>query len=163
MRAVPIPFDPRIIPLMDTPQQRIEADLKEALKARDKERLSTLRLLLTEIKNEKIRLGEEVDDDTFVALVRRAIKRRGDAEEQYRQGGRAELADKEKREAEILAAYLPQQVGEEEIRTAIADLVEAEGLAGARGMGPVMKAMRARFGSRGDAATISRIAREILG
>ncbi len=148
---------------MDTPQKRIEADLKGALKARDKERLSTLRLLLAEIKNEKIRLGEEVDDDTFAALVRRAIKRRGDAETQYRKGNRDELADKEKREAEILTAYLPQQVGEDEIRAAVAELVAAEGLSGPRGMGPVMKAMRARFGARGDAATISRIAREILG
>ncbi|MCP4662253.1 MAG: GatB/YqeY domain-containing protein [bacterium] len=148
---------------MDTPQKRIEADLKEALKARDKERLSTLRLLLTEIKNEKIRRGDEVDDDTFVALVRRAIKQRGDAEEQYRKGDRAELADKEKREAEILAAYLPQQVGEDEIRAAIAELVEAEGLAGPRGIGPVMKAMLARFGASTDGATINRIAREILG
>jgi len=148
---------------MDTPQQRIEADLKAALKAKDKERLSTLRLLLTEIKNEKIRLGEEIDEKTFIALVRRGIKRRDDAEAQYRKGNRPELADKEKREAEILAAYLPQQVGEDEIRAAVEEFVRSEGLAGPRGMGPVMKAMLARFGASTDGATISRIAREILG
>jgi uncharacterized protein YqeY len=148
---------------MSTPQARLEADLKDAMKARAKERLSTLRMLLTEVKNERIERGADLDDDAFAAVVRRAIKQRHESERQYRDGGRPELADKEKREAEILAGYLPEQVGEAEIRAAVAEFVAAEGLSGARGLGPVMKAMIQRFGATADGGTINRIAREVLG
>ena len=146
-----------------TPQQRIEADLKQALKAREKQRLGTLRLLLTDVKNEKIKRGEDLDDDAFAAVVRRAVKQRKDSESQYRNAGRDDLADQEKAEIEILVEYLPAQVGEDEIRAAIRELVEAQGLAGPKGIGPVMKAMLQRFGSSADGATINRLAREALG
>ena len=95
--------------------------------------------------------------------MRKAIKQRGEAAEQFRAGGRPELADKEEREAAILEAYLPQQAGEAELRAAIAAFVAAEGLAGPKGIGPVMRAMLARFGAAADGATINRLAREILG
>ena len=147
---------------MSTPQERILADVKEALKAKQKERLSTLRMLLAEIKNEKIRAGGEVDDDTFARLVKKAVKRCQDSAEQFEKGDRAELAAKEKREAEILSAYLPQQVGEDEIRRAVEEFVAGEGLSGPRDIGPVMKAMVARFGSSADGRTINRIARQVL-
>jgi len=137
--------------------------VKDALKAKDKDRLGTLRMLLTDLKNEKIRLGEEVDEEGFFAVVRRGIKQRRDSETQYRDGGRAELADKEKLEAEILAAYLPQQAGEDEIRAAVQEYVAAEGLEGPRGIGPVMKAMIERFGGTADGTTINKVAREVLG
>ena len=147
---------------MSTPLERIQGDIKSALKARDKERLTTLRLLLAEIKNEKIRAGEEVGDDAFVRLVRKALKQRKDSVEQYRKGDRPELAAKEEREAEILGAYLPQQAGEDEIKSAIEELVAAEGLEGPRAIGVVMKAMMARFGGSADGKTINQIARKVL-
>ncbi len=147
---------------MNTPLEQIQADLKAAMKARDKERLGTLRMLLAEIKNEKIRAGKEVDDDAFVRLVRKAVKQREDSAEQYLKGDRGELAAKEEREAGILGAYLPQQVGEDEIRQAVEELVAAEGLSGPQGIGPVMKAMMARFGGTADGKTINQIARQIL-
>lgn len=146
-----------------TPQERIESDVKDAMRARDKERLSTLRMLLSEIKNEKIKLGKDLDDDAFLAVVRRALKQRRDSETQYREGGRDELADKEHREAELLETYLPAQASEDEVRAAIEELVEAEGLSGPKGIGPVMKGMMKRFGASADGATINRLAREILG
>jgi uncharacterized protein len=148
---------------MATPQETVESDLRAALKAGEKEKLATLRLLLTDLKNERIRRGSEVDAETFAGLVRKAIKQRGEAAEQFRAGGRPELADKEEREAAILEAYLPQQVGEAEIRAAIEALVAAEGLSGPKGIGPVMRAMLARFGATADGGTINRLAREILG
>ena len=148
---------------MSTPLERIQDDIKSALKAKDKERLTTLRLLLAEIKNEKIRAGQEVDDDAFARLVRKALKQRKDSAEQYRKGDRPELAAKEDREAEILGAYLPQQVGEAELQSAIEEFVAAEGLSGPRGIGPVMKAMMARFGGTADGKTINQIARKVLG
>jgi uncharacterized protein len=145
-----------------TPQQRIESDLKAALKAGEKERLSTLRMLLTEIKNEKIRRGSEVDEAAFVAAVRKAIKQREEAAAQYRNGHRPELADKEEAEAKMLAVYLPAQVDEGQIRAAIQELVASRGLSGPAAIGPIMKEMLARFGTAADGATINRLARETL-
>ena len=145
-----------------TPQQRIEADVKTAMKAGEKERLSTLRMLLTEIKNERIRRGSEVDEPGFVSLVRKAIKQREEASLQYRNGHREELAAKEDSEAKMLADYLPAQVDEGQIRDAVAALVAERGLSGPAAIGPVMKEMLARFGSAADGAVINRIAREVL-
>ena len=147
---------------MTSPQEQIEAEVRAALKAGDKERLATLRLLLNSIKNERIRIGAEVDQAGFVQLVRKATKQRLESAEQYRAGNRPELAEREEREAEILKAYLPPEVDDDEIRQAIRELVSAEGLSGPGAIGPVMKAMLDRFSGRADGATINRIAREVL-
>ncbi|HVT19568.1 MAG TPA: GatB/YqeY domain-containing protein [Thermoanaerobaculia bacterium] len=147
------------------PQPRIEADLKAALKAGEKEKLQTLRLLLAEIKNERIRRGGEVDEAGFIALLRRAIKQREEAAEQFRKGNREELAAKEGREASILAAYLPAQAGEAEIRAAIEGLLAQlaeRGVSGPPAIGPIMKEMLARFGGTAEPATINRIARQVI-
>src|SRR5215470_10772103 len=110
------------------PQQRIETDVKTAMKSGEKERLSTLRMLLTEIKNERIRRGSEVDEAGFVSLVRKAIKQREESIAQFRKGQREELAAKEEAEGKILAGYLPAQVDEGQIRAAIEELVASRGL-----------------------------------
>ena len=147
---------------MTTPQQRIEAEVKAAMKAGDKERLGTLRMLLTEIKNERIRRGSDVDEAGFVSLVRKAIKQREESAAQYRKGGREELAAKEEAEKALLEGYLPAQVDEAQIRSAIEEVVAERSLSGPAAIGPVMKEMLARFGSSADGATINRIAREVL-
>jgi uncharacterized protein YqeY len=146
-----------------TPQQRIEADVKSALKAGEKEKLSTLRLLLTELKNERIKRGSEVDEPGFVALVRKSVKQREESITQYQQGGREELAAKERAEIVVLTAYLPPQADEGQIRAAIVELVEERGLTGPAAIGVVMKETLAKFGSAADGGTINRIAREVLG
>lgn len=145
-----------------THQQRIENDLKTALKAREKEKVSTLRMLLAEIKNERIRRGKDLDEAAFVAVVRRGVKQCQEAAKQYRDGGREESAAKEEREAEILESYLPRQADEAEIRKAVEDFVAQEGLSGPGAIGPVMKAMMAKFGGRADGGTINKIARDVL-
>ena len=134
----------------------------QALKAGDKERLSTLRMLLNAIKNERIRTGEDIDEPAFLQLVRKGIKQRRESSLQYRQGERPELAEREDREAEILEAYLPPAVDEDELATAIREHVATAGLSGPQAMGSVMKAMIQRFSGRADGATINRLAREIL-
>jgi uncharacterized protein YqeY len=145
-----------------TAQQRIEGEVKEAMKAGDKGKLSTLRMLLTEIKNEKIRRGGDVDEAGFVALVRKAIKQREESATAFRNGGREELAAKEDSEAKMLEVYLPAQVDEAQIRAAIEELVAARGLSGPAAIGPIMKEMLARFGTAADGGTINRLAREVL-
>ncbi len=147
---------------MTTPQERIESEVKAALKAGDKERLSTLRMLLNSIKNERIRAGEEVDEAVFLGLVRKSIKQRQDSSEQFRQGGRPELADKEDREAEILSVYLPPPVSDEELSAAIREYLFEAGLSGPQAMGPVMKEMLQRFSGRTDGGTVNRLVKSIL-
>jgi uncharacterized protein YqeY len=148
--------------MADSPQQRVENDLKAALKAGDRLRLQTLRLLLTELKNQRIERRAEVDETGFAALTRRAIKQREEAATQYRQGQREELAVKEEAEAVILASYLPAALSEEEIRGRLRALIESRGLSGPAALGAVMKESRALFGGSADNGTVSRIARELL-
>jgi uncharacterized protein YqeY len=119
-------------------------------------------MLLTEIKNEHIRRGTDVDEDGFVSLVRKSIKQREDSISQFRSGGREELAAKEEAELGVLKAYLPAQVDEGRIRAAIEEIVTEKGLSGPAAMGPIMKGVMARFGTSADGATINRIAREVL-
>jgi hypothetical protein len=145
-----------------TPQQRIELDLRGAMKARDKERVGTLRLLLAELKNERIRRGGEVDEAGFLTALRKGIKQREEAAEQFEKGNRPEQAAKERREAEILGAYLPAAPSEDEIRAAVEAYVAEHGLSGPQAMGKVMPAMIERFEGRADNAVVSKLAREVL-
>jgi uncharacterized protein YqeY len=147
---------------MSTPQETIQNDLKTAMKAGEKERVATLRMLLTEIKNERIRAGEEVDEERFIGLVRKAVKQRHESAEQFRAGGRSEMAEKEEREAAQLEAYLPAQASEDDIRAAIEAFVAEQGLEGPAAIGQVMKAMLQRFGAAADGRTINQIARQVL-
>ncbi len=136
--------------------------MRAALKGGDRERVATLRLLLSEISNERIAAGSEVDETAFHRLVRRAVKQREDSAAQYEQGGREDLAAKERREAEILAEYLPEDVGDDELRAAIAEILAEEDLAGPAAMGPAMRRMMERFGGRADGGRINQLVREQL-
>lgn len=145
-----------------TPQATIEADVKTALKAGEKDRVSTLRMLLTELKNERIRSGGEVDQKTFYGLVQKGIKQRQESAEAFRKAGREESAAKEEREAEILEEYLPAQVSEDELRQAIEALAEEKDLAGMKDLGQVMGPMMQRFAGKADGSTVQKLAREVL-
>lgn len=132
------------------------------MKAGEKERVGTLRMLLTELKNERIRRGGEVDEAGFLTALRKGIKQREEAAEQFEKGNRPEQAAKERREAEILDTYLPAAPSEEEIRSAVEAYVAEHDLSGPQAMGRVMPAMIERFEGRADNAVVSRIAREVL-
>ncbi len=146
-----------------TPQQTIEADVKTALKAGDKDRVSTLRMLLTELKNERIRSGGEVDRKTFYGLVQKGIKQRHESAEAFRKADREESAAKEEREAEILEEYLPAQASEDEIRRAVEELAAEKNLAGMKDLGQVMGPTMQRFAGKADGSRVQKIAREVLG
>lgn len=147
---------------MTTPREQLQLEIREALKEGQKQRLATLRLLLTAVNNERIKTGEEVDERGFLRLVQKSIKQRRDSAEQYLKGGRPELAANEDAEAEILATYLPPPVGEDELRVAITALVDSEGLSGPAAIGRVMKEMMARYSGRAEGGTINKIARDVL-
>lgn len=155
---------------MATPQDKLQDDIKEAMKAQDKDRLGPLRMLLAAVKNEKIELRTqratpdyELDESELHAVVRRQIKQRKDSIEQFRAGGRQEAADKEEREITVLNAYLPAQASEDDLRQAIREVIAAENLSGPKGLGPIMKAMKAKFGASADGALVNRLAKEMLG
>ena len=147
---------------MNSPKDTVAEATNKALKSGDKERVATLRMLLNEINNERIRQREEVDEQVFLRLVRRSVKQREESASQYEQGGREELAAKERREIEILAEYLPAEVEEAELEQAIAAIIEQGQLSGPGAIGPVMRQMMERYGGRVDGGRISQMARKLL-
>lgn len=147
---------------MSTPLERIQNDMKDAMRAGEKERLMTIRMLLAAMKNEKIELGRELEDGDFIRMVQRALKQRREASESYRAGGRLELAEKEEREAVILQAYLPAAVDAAELEAAVRALVAEQGLSGPKAMGIVMKAMLEKYAGRTDGSVLQPIVRAVL-
>lgn len=147
---------------MSTPLERIQSDMKDAMRAGEKERLSTIRMLLAAMKNEKIELGHELEEPDFIRMVQRALKQRREAAEQFRKGNRPELAEKEEREAVTLQAYLPAAVETSELEAAIRAYVAEHGLEGPKAFGVVMKAMLERYAGRTDGSILQPLVRSVL-
>lgn len=138
---------------------RIQSDLNAARKERDKGRTLVLSTVLSEIRNKEIDEGEDVDDDGVVGVITRAIKQRKDAAEQMRDAGRDELAEREEAQIEVLSDYLPEGLGEDEVRAMVRELIES----GADQMGPLMGRLMPRIRGRFDGKEANRIVREELG
>jgi uncharacterized protein YqeY len=139
-------------------QERLQADLATARKARDKAGTLLLGTVLADIKNRRIELGHELSDEEVRDVLRRAVKRRRESVEAYQKAGRQELADNESAEITRLSAYLPANVSDDEIR----DAARAAVAGGAANIGAVMGVLMPRFRGRAEGATINRIAREEL-
>jgi uncharacterized protein YqeY len=143
-------------------KERIAADLKEAMKARDRLRLNTLRSALSGFTYKRTEGGHELSDDEEIEVVRRLVKQRGDSLTEFERAGREDLAAKERSEREILMAYLPPQRSPAEIR-AIVQSVLAELPPEARTMGAVMKAVMPGLRESADGNLIRQIVTEELG
>lgn len=141
---------------------RIEDDFKTALKAQDRFSMEVLRMIKAEVKNREIDKGSALDDADVTAVVSSAIKKRRDSVELYAKGGRPELAEKEQKEIDFLAKYLPAQLGEDEVREKVRAVVAAMGKPDIKQMGQVMKAVMAEVGKQADGAVVSRLVKEIL-
>lgn len=139
-------------------KSRIQNDLNQSRKDRDKLRTLVLSTALSEIKNREIDGGKPVDDEGVVQVLAKAIKQRDDAAEQFRDAGREELAEKEEAQAEVLRAYLPEGLSEDEVRAMVREIVAG----GATDMGPVMGQLMPRIRGRFDGAEANRIVREEL-
>ena len=144
---------------MTTLSEKIRADLTAAMKAQEKERLSTLRMLQSAIKNEQINTGHELSDEEAMTVIRKAVKQRQDSIEQFTKGNRPELAEKERAEMELLKAYLPPEPTDEEIEAAAREVISSTGPAA---IGPVMKEMTARYRGRVDGKKIQEIVSRLL-
>jgi hypothetical protein len=140
-------------------EKRIRTDLDQARRARERERIVLLSTTLSEIRNRRIDQGADLDDDEVVEVVARAVKQRREAADQMREGGRPELAEKEEREAEALAAYLPEPLTEAQVRARVREIVEGGGDSLGQVMGRIMPELKGRFEGR----EAQRIVREELG
>lgn len=140
-------------------KEQIRVDLNAARRERDKLRTTVLTTLLSDIRNREIELGREASDEDVRGLLGTAIKRRREAAEQMRAGGREELAAKEEQESAMLQAYLPPQLGESEVRGWVREAIAG----GATDLGGVMKSVMPRAKGRFDGKELNRIVREELG
>ena len=145
--------------MADTPlKETLRVDLNAARKERDKLRTTVLTTFLSEIRNREIELGREATNEDVQPLLVTAIKRRREAAEQMRAGGREELAEKEEQESAMLQAYLPPQLTEDEVRKLVRDAIAG----GAGDLGAVMKAVMPHAKGKFDGKELNRIVRESL-
>ena len=141
-----------------TLQQRVDSDLKEAMRAKDATKLNVLRMLKSALKYAAIAKSDaeaELSDAEAVQVIRKQAKQRQDSIESFEKGGRAELADKEKEELAILNTYLPQGMSPDELAKVVRETIAELGATPKGQMGAVMKALQAKVGGRADGKTLS--------
>jgi uncharacterized protein YqeY len=147
-------------------REKIDKAMKDAMKAQEKLRLSTLRLVNAAIKNADIEARTAgkgpLGDDALLALMQKLIKQRQESVELYDKGGRKELADQERQEIEIIKGFLPAQMSEAEAKEAIAGAIKETGAAGIKDMGKVMAALKERYAGRMDFSKASALLKSQL-
>lgn len=147
-------------------RDKINDDLKAAMKAGDKDRVGTLRLVNAAIKAADIEARpsgkDKISDADILSVMAKMIKQRRDSIEQFTAGGRPELADKEAAEIAVIEAYMPKQMSEEEAKAAIAAIIKEVGAAGPKDMGKVMGALKAKYAGQMDFGKASAITKELL-
>jgi len=148
-----------------TLHQRVDADLKEAMRAKDATKLNVLRMLKSALKYAAIAKSDaeaELSDAEAVQVIRKQAKQRQDSIESFKKGGRAQLADKEKEELAILNTYLPQGITPDELAKLVRETIVELGATSKAQMGAVMKALQAKAGGRADGKTLSaEVARQL--
>lgn len=148
-----------------TLKEKISADFKQAFKEKDLQKKSVLSMLQSEIKNKEIDLGkkeEGLSDEEVLAVLGRAVKQRKDSIEQYRSGGREELAVQEQSEVEILMAYLPEQISEEEVEKVVKEVIAATGASTKADIGKVMGQAMGRLKGQADGNVVRQKAEQLL-
>ena len=141
-----------------TAAEQVKSDLTGAMKAGEKERVGALRLVLSSLQ-----LAAKEGEEDEVAVLRRERKRRLDAAEQYREGGRADLADQEEGEADLIAGYLPAELSDDELDAIVTEAVAESGAVAPKEMGQVMSIVMPKVGGRADGKRVSAKVREALG
>ena len=146
-----------------TTQEKIQSDIAAAMRSKDALRLSVLRMMKTAVKNKEIEKMKPLDEPEVMGVFNSLVKQRKDSVEQFRKGGREELAQKEESEIKIIEEYLPAAATEDEIRKAIEDAVQETAASSMKDMGKVMKAAMAHLaGKTADGARVSQIVKERL-
>lgn len=142
---------------------KIVGDLTNAMKAKDADRLSVLRMVKANLMNRQIEKGETLNDEEITKALQSLVKQRRDSVEQYEKAGRSELADKEQSEIAILEDYLPQAASQEEIERAVTEAISETGASSMKEMGAVIKAAQAKLaGKSADGRLVSEIVKAKL-
>ncbi len=147
-----------------TLEERLAADLKDAMRSRDQTRMLAIRAVKTAITESKVSGAEARDltDQDVLAIIAKQIKQRRDSAAEFAKGGRADLVAQEEAELAVLQVYLPEQMDEAAIRQRAEAVIAELGVTDMKGMGPVMKRLSAELRGQADGQTINRIVRELL-
>ncbi len=145
-----------------TLKDRITADLKQAMRQRDQNVLTTLRLLQTAIRYEEVEKGRPLDDDEVVAVAARQAKQRRESIDAFRAAGRQDLVEPEEAQLQVLLGYLPQQMSTAEIEQAAREAIEEVGATGPGDLGAVMRVLMPRLKGKADGAMVNQVVRNLL-
>lgn len=148
---------------MTTLKERITEDMKAAMRAGEKERLGTIRMLQAAIKQREVDERVTLDDPQVLAVIEKMVKQRKESIAQFEQGGRADLAAKEKSEIDLLVAYLPAQLSDAEVDALIKAAIASTGAASIKDMGKVMGVVKAQAAGRADMGAVSARIKAALG
>lgn len=144
-------------------KDRIQQDMKDAMRAKDKERLGTIRLILAAIKQREVDERIELDDAQVTAVLDKMAKQRRESISQFEQAGRDDLIAKENSELDVILPYLPEQLGEDELTALISEVIEATGASSIRDMGKVMGQLKPKVQGRADMGAVSALIKSRLG
>ena len=145
-----------------TLKEQITEDMKSAMRAKEAERLGTIRLLLAAIKQREVDERITVDDAGIIAIIEKLIKQRKDSIEQFQKAGRTDLVDQESKELAILQAYMPAQLSAAEVQSAIQKVIADLGASGPQDMGKVIGALKAQLAGKADMGTVSGLVKAAL-
>ncbi len=147
---------------MSVLKKQITEAMKEAMRAKEKERLGTIRLILAEIKRIEVDERIELDDARVLATLDKMSKQRRDSISQYDSADRTDLADIERRELEVIKTFLPQPLSDEEIQKAIQEAIASSGATGMQDMGKLMAELKPKVQGRADMGMVSKLVKESL-
>jgi len=142
--------------------KKLQEEMKSAMKSGDKERLATIRMLISEIKKVQIDAQKELSDDEIIKILQKYAKQRKDSIEQYRKAGREDLAEKEERELQIVQEFLPQPLSEEEIEKLVEEAIKETGASSMKDMGKVIKLVIEKAQGRAEGSVVSKIVKTKL-
>ena len=142
--------------------ERLNQDLKQAMKDKAALKLSVIRMVKAALKNEEINLGRPLSDEDELTILTRELKQRRESLHEFEKAGREELASKAREEIEVLSAYMPAQLSEEEVRAIVRDAIAATNAASRKEMGKVMGAVMPKVKGRADGALVQKIVSEEL-
>jgi len=145
-----------------TLRTKIADDMKAAMKAREAQRLSGIRLLLAAIKQREVDERKELSDAEVISVIERMIKQRRDSIEQFLAAGRQDLVDRETYELNLLSGYLPKQLTDEQVAQEVSEAITQTGARGAADMGKVMSALKAKLSGRADMGKVSAVVKAKL-
>ena len=145
-----------------TLKEKLSEDMKAAMRAKQSEKLATIRLINAAIKQREVDERIELGDDQVLSVIEKMIKQRKDSITQFEAGGRQDLADKEKAEMVVLAAYMPAQMSDAEVQTEVAAAVAQSGASGPQDMGKVMAILKPKLAGRADMTAVSGLVKAAL-